>query len=296
MTALPFSQALDVVTQALRAGVSGHPVAGIESLERLRKSRAPAAELTGRRGADPGIPHPRRTESTVLSSAPSSLPKAPVVARVPVVADVAPGFHSLDALREAVSVCVKCPHLMASRTTTVFGIGNPRADLMFVGEAPGAEEDRAGEPFVGESGVLLTKMIVAMGFSRQEVYIANVLKCRPDMPSGASDNRRPTAREMAACLPYLREQIRFIAPKVIVATGAVAMEGLFGETGPIGKIRGRWHDFSGTPVMATYHPAYLLQSGTLSNKRKVWEDLLQVLERLNLPVSEKQRGFFLPKS
>ena len=163
---------------------------------------------------------------------------------------------------------------------------------MFVGEAPGAEEDAQGEPFVGRAGQLLTKIIQAMGFRREDVYIANVLKCRPDIPSGASGNRKPTPEEMRTCLPWLEKQIDLIKPRVMVALGATAVEGLLGATTPVSKVRGRWLDFHGIPVMATYHPAYLLRNQSISEKRKVWEDMLQVLERLGKSITEKQRRFF----
>jgi DNA polymerase len=200
----------------------------------------------------------------------------------------------IAALRESVSGCTRCPHLVATRTQVVFGVGNPAAELMFVGEAPGADEDRLGEPFVGRAGELLTKIIVAMGMSREEIFIANVLKCRPDMPAGSSGNRKPRAEEMETCLPYLREQIEIIRPKALVALGATAMEGLTGSVEPMAKLRGRWHEFHGIPLMATYHPAYLLRNQTLAEKRKVWEDMLKVLEFLGKPISAKQRGYFLP--
>jgi uracil-DNA glycosylase family 4 len=198
----------------------------------------------------------------------------------------------LAPIRERVSACTKCPHLASSRTQTVFGVGNPDADLMFVGEAPGFDEDRHGEPFVGRAGQLLTRIIKAMGFAREEVYIANVLKCRPDMPAGAYGNRAPTPQEMQTCRPYLVEQIDIIQPKVVVALGAVAVEGLLGTRGTMRELRGRWHSYSGVPLMITYHPAYLLRNQSPSEKRKVWEDMLQVLERLEKPVSEKQRNYF----
>ena len=163
---------------------------------------------------------------------------------------------------------------------------------MFIGEAPGADEDAQGEPFVGRAGQLLTKIILAMGFRREDVYIANVLKCRPDMPSGTSGNRKPTPAEMSTCLPWLEKQIGLIKPRVMVALGATAVEGLLGATTPVSKVRGRWLDFHGIPVMATYHPAYLLRNQSISEKRKVWEDMLQVLERLGKSITEKQRRFF----
>lgn len=202
----------------------------------------------------------------------------------------------LAALRDPVLVCTLCPHLVQSRTQVVFGVGNPEAELMFVGEAPGEDEDRQGEPFVGKAGQLLTKIIVAMGYAREDIYIGNVLKCRPDLPPGESGNRKPKPAEMETCLPYLLQQINIIQPRALVALGAIAMEGLLGSTEPMARLRGRWHDFHGIPLMATYHPAYLLRNQSLTEKRKVWEDMLLVLERLGQPISEKQRGFFLAKA
>ena len=201
--------------------------------------------------------------------------------------------NSLAAINQRVCACMQCPNLANSRTQTVFGVGNPNADLMFVGEAPGADEDAQGEPFVGRAGQLLTKIIKAMGFAREDVYIANILKCRPDTPGSPYGNRPPTPREMQTCLPYLMEQINVIAPKVIVALGAVAVEGLLGTRAPMRELRGRWNSLNGTPLMITYHPAYLLRNQSPSEKRKVWEDMMLVLERLEKPITEKQRNYFL---
>jgi DNA polymerase len=198
----------------------------------------------------------------------------------------------LAPIQARVAVCTKCPHLASSRTQTVFGVGNPDAELMFIGEAPGADEDKQGEPFVGRAGQLLTKIITAMGFNRADVYIANVLKCRPDMPRGSFGNRPPTPEEMQTCLPYLAEQIEIIGPKVLVALGATAVEGLLRTRGPMHAMRGRWHSHQETPLMITYHPSYLLRNQAPAEKRKVWEDMLQVLERLDRPISEKQRRYF----
>ena len=199
----------------------------------------------------------------------------------------------LASIRERVRVCTKCAHLARSRTQTVFGVGNPNAELMFIGEAPGVDEDRQGEPFVGRAGQLLTRIIETMGLIREEVYIANILKCRPDMPAGSFGNRAPTPAEMQTCRPYLVEQIDIIQPKVLVALGAVAVEGLLGTRATMRELRGRWHSYNGTPLMITYHPAYLLRNQAPSEKRKVWEDMLQVLERLERPITERQRNYFL---
>ena len=196
------------------------------------------------------------------------------------------------ALRERVSSCIKCAHLASSRKNIVFGVGNIDAQLMFVGEAPGADEDAQGEPFVGRAGELLTKIVQAMGLQRSDVYIANILKCRPDTPGQSAGNRKPTADEMATCAPYLHEQIDLIGPRVIVALGATAIEGLLGKSIGITKMRGEWKTYRGTPLMPTYHPAYLLRNQAISEKRKVWEDMLAVMEKLEMPISDKQRNYF----
>ncbi|MBA4148946.1 MAG: uracil-DNA glycosylase [Verrucomicrobia bacterium] len=200
---------------------------------------------------------------------------------------------AMTELRCRAMQCQKCPSLASTRKNVVFGTGNIHTELMFVGEAPGADEDAAGEPFVGKAGQLLTKIIQVMGYNREKVYIANILKCRPDTPGQLSGNRKPTADEMKTCLPYLLAQIQIIKPKAIVALGGTAVEGLFGKTAGIMKLRGNWQSFQNIPVMPTYHPAYLLRNQSISEKRKVWEDMLQVLEKLNQPISDKQRNYFL---
>jgi DNA polymerase len=183
--------------------------------------------------------------------------------------------------------CTKCG-LCETRTNTVFGQGDPAARLVFVGEAPGRDEDAQGLAFVGRAGQLLTKMIVAMGLTREEVFICNILKCRPP------DNRDPAPDEISSCWPYLDEQLRIIQPEVIVALGKPAAQTLLRTTEGIGQLRGNWHDYytSGsplvgdpTPLMPTYHPAYLLRSP--HEKGKAWSDLKMVMARLGLPVPER---------
>ena len=196
----------------------------------------------------------------------------------------------LESIRQRVIPCLKCPHLASTRTQTVFGVGNPDAELMFIGEAPGADEDRQGEPFVGSAGQLLTKIIGAMGFQRSDVYIANILKCRPDMPPSSYGNRPPTPLEMQTCLPYLEEQIGIIQPKVMVALGATAVEGLLGTRQVMREVRGKWRTYQNIPLMITYHPAYLLRNQ--EDKGKVWQDMLQVMEKLERPITQKQRNYF----
>jgi len=202
---------------------------------------------------------------------------------------------AIQEIRERALVCHKCLNLAAARKNVVFGVGSIDAELMFVGEAPGADEDIQGEPFVGRAGQLLTKIIQTMGLSRETVYIGNILKCRPDTPGQAYGNRPPTPEEMDRCLPYLHAQIDVIRPKAIVALGATAVDGLFGKIPGVGitKLRGKWKEYRGIPVMPTYHPSYLLRPNPNNIKRECWEDMLQVLARLALPISEKQRGYFL---
>ena len=200
---------------------------------------------------------------------------------------------AFEELRARVMACVKCPNLAAARKTVVFGVGDINTPILFVGEAPGADEDEQGEPFVGKAGQLLTKIIQAMGLGRDTVYIANILKCRPDTPGQSAGNRKPTPDEMMTCLPYLERQIDLIRPKVIVALGATAVEGLLGKPVFITKLRGHWQTYRGIPLMPTYHPAYLLRNQARAEKRRVWEDMLQAMERVSLPISEKQRNYFL---
>ncbi|PWU10555.1 MAG: uracil-DNA glycosylase [Verrucomicrobia bacterium] len=195
-------------------------------------------------------------------------------------------------LRQRAMACVKCPHLAASRKTVVFGVGDINAQLMFIGEAPGADEDEQGEPFVGKAGHLLTRVIETMGLKRDSVYIGNILKCRPDTPGQSTGNRKPTPEEMKTCIPYLHEQIDLIQPRVLVALGGTAAEGLLGRAVYITKMRGQWHSYRGIPLMLTYHPAYLLRNQALSEKRNHWEDMLQVMQKLGLTISEKQKGYF----
>jgi len=199
-------------------------------------------------------------------------------------------------LRKRAMACVKCAHLAASRKNVVFGVGNIDARLMFIGEAPGADEDVQGEPFVGRAGQLLTKIIEAMGLSRDSVYIANILKCRPDTPGQTAGNRKPTSEEMQTCIPYLHEQIDLVQPKAIVALGGTAVEGLLGKTAGITRLRGNWQTYRGIPLMPTYHPAFLLRNQAPTEKRRVWEDMLQVMEKLELPISERQQRYFLKEN
>ncbi len=184
---------------------------------------------------------------------------------------------ALEVIRAEVAACTRCTELASTRTQTVFGVGNPETRLVFIGEAPGADEDRQGEPFVGRAGQLLNSMLRAMGLAREQVFIANILKSRPP------GNRDPRSDEAAACLPYLFRQIELVNPILLLCVGRIAAQTLLETDMPIGKLRGRLHTLpSGRPMIVTYHPAYLLRSP--AEKRKSWADLvlaMRTFERLS---------------
>jgi uracil-DNA glycosylase len=272
--------------------------AAIQYLEELKASGVRTVRVSPETLAGLATPPARIHALPLASFAPPALAPAPSPPAENVRRDtpILTGDARLQAiadLRARVMGCIKCAQLVSSRTNVVFGVGNVNAELMFVGEAPGADEDRQGEPFVGAAGQLLTRMIQAMGLTRDSVYIANILKCRPDTPGQAYGNRKPTPEEMQTCISWLHEQIDIIRPKVLVGLGATAIEGLLGKTAGIMRLRGQWHTYRDIPLMPTYHPAFLLRNQAVSEKRKVWEDLLQVMEKLNLPITEKQRAYFL---
>ncbi|MSU70120.1 MAG: uracil-DNA glycosylase [Opitutaceae bacterium] len=203
------------------------------------------------------------------------------------------------ALRDRVLTDATCRAHVRPGKQVVFGVGSLDAQIMFVGEAPGADEELKGEPFVGPAGQLLTKMIGAMALQRSEVYIGNIMNWRPEMstPPGGMlyGNRPPTEIEMGYCLPFLKAQIEVVNPGLLIALGATATQGLLGPGSfkALGEVRGRWHEFAGKPLMVTYHPSYILRNPTNRSKRLIWEDLLKVMERAGLPISEKQRRYFL---
>ncbi|NBX44886.1 MAG: uracil-DNA glycosylase [Gammaproteobacteria bacterium] len=232
---------------------------GIESWQ-LRSRRGEPSESLPQSSSDqrPSVQSPRVQRSIVEVPEPLTI-EAPIV-EAPLVAG------DWDALRQQVASCTRCG-LHAERTQAVFGVGDIKAQWMVVGEAPGSEEDKRGEPFVGAAGQLLTAMLAAIDLPRESVFIANILKCRPP------ENRDPKPAEVAQCLPYLRRQIEWIQPRMILAFGRVAAQNLLGVEQPLSRLRGRVHHLPGTqtPVIVTYHPAYLLR--VPADKRKAWEDL-----------------------
>ncbi len=236
---------------------AGQPASGRAPAERASAPAGPSAPVV----APASTPPPPPTSAASSAGSPSRY----------ALSDRGCGSPALLAVREELGECTRCK-LAPGRSKLVFGVGSPGAELMFVGEGPGADEDRQGEPFVGRAGQLLTRMIEAMGYRREEVYIANVVKCRPP------GNRNPEPDEMDACEPFLRAQIRAVAPRAIVALGKIAAQTLLRDTTPISRLRGRWATYEGTRLMPTFHPAYLLRSP--EEKKKAWEDLQLVMREL----------------
>ena len=199
-------------------------------------------------------------------------------------------------LKEQVENSPVCNEHLRKNEKVVFGEGALTADILYCGEAPGEEEAAVGSPFQGKSGALLTKILSAMGLSRETVYMTNILKWRPehDKPYG---NRPPTQEEMEFCLPYLKAQIEIVKPKVIIGLGNAAVPGLLGvdPSRKMASIRDTWQTFEGIPLIFTFQPSYLLFNDTMKTKRMAWEDMLKAMEKVGLPISEKQQGFFLPK-
>jgi DNA polymerase len=269
-----------------------------EALEILKAGAAEGLQTATRveaeeaRPAEPAAPKaPKATKPTV------SKPKAdqPQIPSAPEI--VLPGGSKAEQMaflkKQALADEWCCSQVKPGKKV-VLGVGSLDARIFFCGEAPGAEEEVLGEPFVGPAGQLLTKIIQAMGLSREQVYIGNIMTYRPPMP-GPVGNRAPTGDEMTYCLPYLLAQLEIVQPQVIVALGKTALDGLLGPDPKrrMGKIRGNWQSFQEIPLLPTYHPSFLLRNTSLQVKRQVWEDMLAVMERLEMPVTEKQRGYFL---
>lgn len=241
-------------------------------------------------------PTPLRSRGvTILSPGAQEEPTPPPLPAVQI--EGSTSAEKLDSLRAQAENWNPARSLGSLRDAMVFAVGNPEADLMLVGEAPGYEEERRRKPFVGKAGQKLDQILAAMGFAREEIYISNICKFRPALKNQTTNNRKPTPEEMNACLPFVRAEIGIVQPKCIVALGGTAAEGLLDyQNKPVGRMRGHWHEFEGIPVRVTYHPSYLLHNDSaVSEKRKVWDDMLSVLEFLEMPISEKQRGFFAEK-
>lgn len=234
-----------------------------------------------------------RAGNTATAAAPPAVP-----AEMPAAPAAAPQAEMSTAeklvyLRKRAENWKPARALGSLRDTMVFAVGNPQARLMLVGEAPGFDEERLGEPFVGKAGQLLTKILAAMGLRREDVYISNVCKWRPSMGDNqGTANRAPTPEEIAACLPLIMAEIRAVRPACIICLGASSAKGLLQRELSVGATRGQWLECQGVPLRVTYHPSYLLRNEALSARRAVWEDMLAAMELLEMPISEKQRGYF----
>jgi uracil-DNA glycosylase family 4 len=285
MSATNASQALHVVKRYLeQARDSGdtHLSISEESLRTL--AGMPAKAFRSSHPAPPS-PAPASTPAPATESSAAS-------STVPHGTDSA---SSLADLQKQVASSELQRTLGTLRETMVFAVGNPNANLMLVGEAPGAEEENQREPFVGPAGQLLTKILKAMGLERSDVYISNVVKYRPAIGNGQNQgpgNRPPSQDEIDAFLPTLLSEIDLVRPKIIVALGGTAAKGLLGLDESVGRMRAGTHEIKGVPVIVTYHPSYLLRNQAPSERRKVWEDMLHVMEKLGMPISEKQKAFF----
>jgi uracil-DNA glycosylase len=238
--------------------------------------------------AKPGVDDDEVLPTAGAASPPAgAMPPASVAPKAPVkkgvqASDTASRLSALEILRTDVAGCRACVHLAEARTNTVFGSGNPAARLCFLGEAPGADEDASGEPFVGRAGQLLTKIIEACTLTRDEVYILNVLKCRPP------ENRRPEPEEVANCRGYFERQIEAIRPEFICCLGTSAAQSLLRTDETIGKLRGRWFEYGPATVICTYHPSYLLRNPAA--KRDVWDDMQHLMARMGIEMPKKGPG------
>ena len=287
-------RAVDAVIEFLEAenarGVT-HVLLDDEAREGLRNLYRAAVRGETKAQAPPSAAS-SATKATAVTAQAS--PSVPVVISVP---SEGSKEERLAALRQQAENWQPARALGTLRPTMVFATGNPEAKLMLVGEAPGYDEERKREPFVGPAGQKLNDILKAMGLNRADVYISNIVKFRPALARQATNNRKPSPEEIAACLPFIRKEVEIVRPTCIVALGGTAAEGLLGLSGSVGSMRGAWHEFAGVPVRVTYHPSFLLRSqNDLTTKRQVWEDMLAVMEHLEMPISEKQRGFFLPKN
>lgn len=312
------SALVDILRREKRRG--GDTIALSEESERLLQAM-PGAFLKAVPGAERcGEVRPAGAPATASSSSGSKAPTPSSAARsataasvtgrrfpLPAVSeeerDEAWARAQLNAIFKAVKHCPECRGLGSLFDTVVFASGDPQAEILFVGEAPGREEEKARRPFVGPAGKKLDQVLKAMGLPRERVYITNVVKFRPKKGDGrfqGAGNRPPQQDEMAASLPYLRAEIEVVRPRVIVALGRTAAEGLLEKGGSLASFRNAEHEFEGIPVIVTYHPSYLLRqesesdpAAALHAKRLVWEDMLRVMDRVGLPVTAKQRAYFL---
>ena len=222
--------------------------------------------------------------------------EAPAATDQSVIATGSTKDEKIASLKKQAGSWAAAKDLGTLRQTMVFSTGNPDADVMLVGEAPGFDEERLIEPFVGKAGQKLDGILAAMGVERKSTYISNIVKFRPSIPNQMTNNRKPSQEEIDACLPFIQAEVEVVSPKVIIALGGTAAQALLSCKDSVAKMRGSFHQFAGIPLRVTYHPSYILHNEATSEKRKLWEDMLSVMELLEMPISEKQRGYFLPSS
>ncbi|HZL90377.1 MAG TPA: uracil-DNA glycosylase [Pirellulaceae bacterium] len=257
--------------------------AGVQQIGRVPPP-SPTPHPVGEGGRKPGAgrqaatlspesPMPKSARPVPLLADSGSLLRQPYPAPLPTIAD---RQTALEEQRCQVAACQLCPVLVRNRSKTVYGVGTAAPRVAFFGEAPGADEDRQGEPFIGRAGQLLTKIIEACGWQRSDVYIMNTLKCRPP------DNRTPAPDELANCRPFWERQLEILQPEFIVCAGGVAAQALLETTESVGKLRGRFHKYRGSTVLVTYHPSYLLRNPDA--KKYVWDDMKKLLKEMGLPV------------
>lgn len=208
------------------------------------------------------------------------------------VVEGATAAERVDSLKRQAAEWAPARALGSFRQTLVFCTGNPEAEMMLVGEAPGYDEERLLEPFAGRAGQKLDAILKAMGTEREQVYISNIVKFRPSMSNQTTNNRKASQSELDAWLPFIEKEVAVVKPKVIVALGGAAAQALLGVSRTVEQLRGQFHTYQGVPLRATYHPSYILHEGVTPEKRMLWEDMLAVMEHLGMPVSDKQRGFF----
>ena len=265
---------MPTLKEITRMGLNSMRESGVTSLPLNAEARATLRRWVA--GEQPAAPAAQPSRAAAVKPAPESVEE------------------KLAYLRARAENWAAAKRLGSLRDTMVFAVGDPHAQLVLVGEAPGFDEERLREPFVGKAGQKLNDILRAMRLRREEVYITNICKFRPSMGEGQGKaNRPPTDEEIDSCLPLTLAELRAIQPRCIVCLGSTAAKGLLRSASSVGALRGKWWECQGVPVRVTYHPSYLLRNEALSARRAVWEDMLAVMERLGMPISEKQRGYFL---
>lgn len=257
--------------------------------------RAQGGGATGevRSSAPVAAPSPSKVPQPVMADSNQSAgPSAPVESPSGISVVGATAREKMDSLRAQAQNWQPARSLGSFRDTMVFSTGNLEADIMLIGEAPGFDEERLGEPFAGRAGQKLDAILKAMGTERKQTYISNIVKFRPKMANQTTSNRKPTPQELKAWLPFIEEEVKVVAPKVLVALGGTAAQALLACELSVARMRGEFHRFQGVPLRVTYHPSYILHEGVTPEKRMLWEDMLSIMELLNMPISEKQRGYF----